>query len=84
MSKLKTEKSREKETDSKQIDSAKISTEQKGDAQHGRSAKIKAQIIESIGGAFSMFLSIFYLMYLNKKQKKKSRLFSGFTYNKLD
>lgn len=69
MSKLKTEKSREKETDSKQIDSAKISAEQKGDAQHGRSAKIKAQIIESIGGAFSMFLSIFYLMYLNLTKK---------------
>lgn len=39
-------------------------------------------IITIIGGGLMLFS--FYLMYLNKKQKKKSRLFSGFTYNKLD
>jgi len=57
-SKLKVEKSREKESEDNQ----------KRDQETGhntRSAKLKLQIIESVGSAFSTFLSIFYLMYLN-------------------
>merc|ERR1711968_303033 len=60
-SKLKTELSREKETGSKE--------NKKSSETHSRSSKIKSQMIECIGSAFSMFLSIFYLMYLNLTKK---------------
>lgn len=64
MSKLKTELSREKETDNKENNKSAENV-----SQHNRSTKIKSQIIECVGSAFSMFLSIFYLMYLNLTKK---------------